>query len=232
MAEKILEVKNLNVSLDDEKILENISFELIKGEILIILGPNGAGKSVLLKTLLGILPYSGEILWSNKFKISYLPQGLNQLFVKNLPLTVKDFFGLKNEKLNNEQIINLFKLVGLNQDILFKPAGNLSSGQFQRMLIAWSLIDNPEIIFFDEPTTGIDIEGGETIYSLFYKIKKENNLTIVLVTHDLNIVYGLADKVLCLSKRGNICFGHPNKALTPEALEQMFGMELSFYKHK
>ncbi|MCS6788982.1 MAG: metal ABC transporter ATP-binding protein [Patescibacteria group bacterium] len=231
MIQKILEVKNLNVFLDNEKILDNISFTLNQGEILIILGPNGAGKSVLLKTILGILPYNGQVIWANKFKISYLPQGLNQLFFKNLPITVKDFFNLKNKKFKEDEIINVLKLVGLDKDILNKSIGNLSTGQFQRILIAWSLIDNPEVIFFDEPTTGIDIGGGETIYSLLYKIKQDKNLTIVLVTHDLNIVYGLADKVLCLGKKGHICFGPPAKALTPQALEAMFGMELKFYKH-
>src|SRR3989338_584780 len=97
MNNALLEVENLNVALDGEKILENLSFQVEKGEILTVLGANGAGKGVLLRTLLNLLPHEGNIFWHQKQKVGYLPQGLNQLRVKNLPLTVSDFFGLKNQ---------------------------------------------------------------------------------------------------------------------------------------
>jgi zinc transport system ATP-binding protein len=227
----MLEVSNLNVKIDNEEIIKNISFNLAPGEILTILGPNGAGKTVLLKTLLGLLPYEGKIKWSKKYKIGYLPQGLNQLFFKNLPLTVLDFFNFKNEKLNKDKIIKYLFFVGLNQNILKKNIGNLSSGEFQRVLMAWVLIDEPEVLFLDEPTTGLDLGGGETIYSLLKKIQEEKNLTIILVTHDLNVVYSFSNKVLCLSKKGKICFGAPEEVINPETLKEMFGGEIKFYKH-
>jgi len=89
----ILRVKNLNVKLNDEKIIEDLSFEVKKGDILTILGPNGAGKTVLLKTLLGVLPYKGEIEWQKEVKIGYVPQRLP--FIKDAPMSVEDFFELK-----------------------------------------------------------------------------------------------------------------------------------------
>ena len=93
MAEFILKVKNLNVELDGEKIIENLSFEVKEGDVLTILGPNGAGKTVLLKTLSGILPYKGEIEWKKEVKIGYVPQRLP--FIKETPMSVGDFFELK-----------------------------------------------------------------------------------------------------------------------------------------
>jgi len=226
-----LEVKNLNVNLGQEKIIENLSFQVAKGETLTILGPNGAGKSVLLKTLLGFLPYEGKIIWEQKSKIGYLPQGLNQLKVKDFPLTVQDFFALKNPLPISGEITRFLHIVGLEKDIIFKTAGDLSSGQFQRMLIAWVLISHPQVIFFDEPTTGIDIGGGDTIYSLLQTIRQREKLTIFLVTHDLNIVYEYSTHVLCLNRKGYNCFGAPKEILSPQTLEQLYGSEIRFYEH-
>jgi zinc transport system ATP-binding protein len=227
----LLEVVNLNVNLDGKKILENLSFQVKEGEILTILGPNGAGKSVLLATLLGLLPYEGIIQWNKKPQIGYLPQGLNQLKLKDLPLTVQDFFTLKNISPKKEEIEKYLALVGLEKDILSKRAGSLSGGQFQRMLVAWVLISHPGVIFFDEPTTGIDIGGGETIYSLLHNIWEQEKLTIILVTHDLNIVYEHSNNVLCLSSRGHHCFGAPKEILDIETLKEVFGREIKLYEH-
>jgi len=231
MNDILLDVKNLNVNLDGEKILENLSFNVKQGEILTILGPNGAGKSILLKTLLGFLPYKGSIKWNQKPKIGYLPQGLNQLRAKDLPLTVQDFFSLKNISPTNKDIGKYLSLVGLEKEIIFKKAGSLSGGQFQRMLVAWVLISQPDVIFFDEPTAGIDIGGGETIYSLLHNIWKTEKLTIFLVTHDLSIVYKHSTNVLCLSRKGHYCFGAPKETLNERTLEQIFGTEIKLYEH-
>lgn len=227
----LLEVKNLNVDLEGEKVIEDLSFQVAQGEIFTILGPNGAGKSVLLRTLLGFLPYKGEIVWRQKPKIGYLPQGLNQLKVKDFPMTVQDFFAMKNPAPTLEEVSKFLDLVGLEKDVLSKTAGSLSGGQFQRMLVSWVLIAHPQIIFFDEPTTGIDIGGGETIYSLLYSIWKKEKLTIFLVTHDLNIVYKYSNNVLCLNRKKYSCLGSPKEILSPETLENLFGTEIKFYKH-
>lgn len=227
----LLEVQNLNVSLGKEKIIENLSFQVSEGEILTILGPNGAGKSVLLQTLLGFLPYTGKIIWKKKPHIGYLPQGLNQLKVKDFPLTVQDFFNLKKAVPNSKEIIYFLNLTGLKKDILNKNIGNMSGGQFQRMLVSWVLISHPQVIFFDEPTTGIDIGGGENIYSLLHNIQKKQHATIFLVTHDLNIVSHYSDKVLCLTRKNHTCFGTPQKILDPKTLKKVFGAKIKFYQH-
>lgn len=229
--DKLLEIKNLRIELDNHLIHNDLSFSVNEGETVTILGPNGSGKSVLIKAILGLLPYEGDISWSKKVSIGYLPQSLNQQSVKGMPLTVKDIFDLKQTTHSRQEIISSLEMVGLSADILAKNAYILSGGQFQRMLIAWILIDKPEVLFLDEPTTGIDIGGGENLYSLLHKLQQENHLTIILVTHDISIVYKYSSNVLCLSQKKHLCFGEPKSILTPKTLEQVFGMEIKFYDH-
>ncbi len=228
-SEVILKVRGLSVELEGEKILENLSFEIKKGEILTILGPNGAGKTVLLRTLLGVLPYKGEIIWSppQGLKIGYVPQRLP--FIKDVPMNGKEFFSLKNVLEND--LVKILNLLGIEKEILEKKIGELSSGQFQRLLIGWALSGNPQVLLFDEPTSGIDISGEKTIYSLLKQFQKERDLTILLVTHDLNVVYKYSSKVLCLNKRA-LCFGKLREILTPDLLEKVYGTEIKFYEHK
>lgn len=225
---KILSVKNLNVKLDKETILEKISFDVNQGEVLIVLGPNGAGKTTLLRTLLGILPYTGEIEWKTN-DIGYLPP--KELFArKDLPpLNIKEFFALKD--ISTQETIDTLKSVGLDESILKKEFTKLSTGQFQRMTIAWTLANKPKVLLFDEPTLGIDIGGEETIYSLIHKFWEEHKITIILVTHDLNIVWEHADNILCLNKK-SLCHGKPEQILTTENLKKLYGTGIKFYKHR
>ncbi len=227
MKEVILQVKNLKVKFGEEEIISNLSFEVREGEILTILGPNGSGKTTLLRALLGIIPYKGKIEWKKGLKINFLPQHLNKILFCKLPLTVEEFFKLK--KVGKASIIKILKKVGINKKILSKNPCELSMGQFQRILVAWTLVDEPDILLLDEPMTGIDIGGLKTIYSLLEKFWKEKNLTILMVTHDLNIVYSYSSKCLCMSKSG-ICYGSP-KSLTPKKLEEIYGSKIKFFKH-
>jgi len=152
--ENILRVSNLRVELDNAVILKNLSFELTEGQTLVILGPNGAGKTVLLKSLLGILPHQGEIMWRQGVRIGYVPQRVP--LNKDLPITIEDFFALKG--IPSDAVSEVLKLVGIPDSLfLKKQLGLISSGQFQRVLIAWALVKNPNVLLFDEPTAGIDI---------------------------------------------------------------------------
>ena len=109
--------------------------------------------------------------------------------------------------------------------------GWLSGGQLQRVLIAWAILDNPDVLLFDEPTAGIDVGGEETIYNLLKKLNDERAMTILLISHDLNIVYKYANTVLCVNKQ-KICFGRPNDVLDPQALVKLYGGEAAFYAHE
>lgn len=223
-----LQVKNLTVELNGQKIIENLNFEVKKGETLVVLGPNGAGKTTLLRALLGIIPYNGEVTWSVK-NISYLPP--NELLQRKeiLPLTVSDFYSLK--EIGKIKALESLESVGLEKDIYKNRIANLSTGQFQRLSIAWALVDEPDTLLFDEPTSGIDIGGAETIYSLLHNFWKKQKLTIILVTHDLSVVWEHADNVLCLNKKG-LCHGVPSQALTTENMQKLYGVGVKYYKHK
>jgi zinc transport system ATP-binding protein len=226
MSNFILKVKKLNVGLDGAKIIQDLSFEVKEGDVLTILGPNGAGKSVLLKTLLGILPYQGKINWKKEIKIGYVPQRLP--FIKDTPMSVEEFLKLKEA--SKKEIKEILDSVGFRDIFLKKKIGELSSGQFQRILVAWALMKNPDVLLFDEPTTGIDIGGEETIYALLAKLKEQRNLTILLVTHDLSVVYKFSNRVICLNKCP-ICQGTPKEVLTSETLGKLYGQEVKFYEH-
>jgi zinc transport system ATP-binding protein len=223
----ILEVKNLTVRLNGEDVLVDLSFNVYDGEVLAILGPNGAGKTTLLKALLGIVPYEGVVKWREEVRIGYVPQRLP--FIKDVPLSVKEFFQLKNASENEGE--KILKSIGLGKEILKKKIGDLSSGQFQRILIGWALALDPDVLLFDEPLAGIDIGGQESIYNFLERLKETRNLTILFVTHELSVVYRLADRVLCLNKR-MLCSGAPKEMLTPEALSNLYANLVKFYQHK
>jgi zinc transport system ATP-binding protein len=225
----LLEVKDFGVTLDRTPIVQNVNFRVHEGEFVTILGPNGSGKTVLVKALVGLLPYEGELLWHKKPKIGYLPQGLNQMSVRDMPLTVKEFFGLK--KLTGDKVMEYISLVGLRESVLKQRAGHLSGGEFQRMLVAWVLASEPNVLFLDEPTTAMDVTGGETIYSLLRDVWSGQKLTIFNVTHDLNIVFANSTHVLCLSRVGEPCYGVPKEVLTPEILSEIYGADIKFHIH-
>lgn len=231
--ELILEVKNLSVILDSESILRNVSFEVKKGEALAIIGPNGAGKSVLFRALVGLLPHQGEIRWKYRIKIGYAPQKFT--VDRSIPITVREFFRLKSKhfwfpsKNFLRQLHHELQAVGLNKDVLKKPLSEISGGQLQRVLIAWAMLDNPDVLLFDEPTAGIDIGFEETIYHLLRKLQTERGTTVLLISHELNIVYRYADTVLCLNKK-LVCYGTPANILTPTELKELYGGG-EFYHH-
>ena len=233
-SETILKVENLNVAFDGNKILEDLSFEVKKGEIMAVIGPNGAGKTVLFRALLGLVPYSGEVSWQEGIRVGYVPQRF--IVERHMPLSVREFLSYKDGK---NKISEVLKWVGFHtQDehhlihhLLKQPLGVLSGGELQKVLIAFALLGNPKVLLFDEPTTGIDIGGEETIYNLLKKLRDEHELTIIFISHDIHVVYQYANNVLCLNKE-KICFGPPHQALNTEELKKLYGTEVGIYEHK
>jgi zinc transport system ATP-binding protein len=226
----LLAVKNLYVRIEDKIIVENLSFQLGPSERLSILGPNGAGKTVLLKALLGFLPYSGEIIWDPAARIGYVPQKIDADI--HLPLTYRDLFNSKCRiaRLATGQIDEISQSVGLTGEMLATPVGHLSGGNFQRGLIGFALIGKPNVLLLDEPTASIDEPGEEDIYGLIHRLQDEYKLAVITVSHDLSFVYRYATRVLCLNQR-SVCIGTPREALTPEVLEELYGPSLSVYQH-
>ncbi|MDO8466837.1 MAG: metal ABC transporter ATP-binding protein [bacterium] len=234
----ILKVQDLRVVFGGEPVISNLSLEVTKGEVVAVIGPNGAGKTVFFRALLGILPYEGKIDWMPNVKVGYVPQKLS--IDRDLPMSVLDFLRLKGA--SEAEIYEALESVGMRRGesadqhhfrrhVLGARIGELSGGQFQRVMIAYALMNHPDVLLFDEPTTGIDIGGEETIYNLLGKLHREHGLTIILITHDFNIVYRYAEKVLCLNKE-KVCFGSPKEALNPKILEELYGSQIGIYPHE
>ena len=234
---KLISVDNLSVSFGAKPILKDISFDIEMGDILAIIGPNGAGKTVLVRTMLGLNKiFTGRVVWHSRPETSYVPQKIN--FEKNFPLTVKEFFLLELGRGNSfwfpsqKSLTEIkSKLAEVNGEHLLNfRLCDLSQGEMQRILIARSLLENPQIVFFDEPASGIDIGAEETVYTLLHSLHKKNNLTMVLISHEIDIVYRFATKVICLNKE-MICQGAPQEVLTTESLQSVFGHHTGIYKH-
>lgn len=232
---KILSVSNLRVEFNNHVILNNISFDLKRDDTLVVIGPNGAGKSVLFRALLGLIPFEGKVTWAEDAKIGYVPQ---KLFVsKDLPLTVEEFLKLKESKIS--KLHEVLESVGFQKEanhihndkrVLKTRLGDLSGGEMQRVLIAYALLDDPNVLLFDEPTAGVDIAGEETIYSLIHKLQGKADLTIIFISHELQVVNKYANNVLCLN-REMVCFGPPEEVIDKDVLNKMYGEEVKLYKH-
>ncbi|MBI3335566.1 MAG: metal ABC transporter ATP-binding protein [Candidatus Portnoybacteria bacterium] len=233
MKDTILEVKNLGVTLDSQEILRDISFSVKEGEALAVIGPNGAGKTVLFRALLGLLPYKGEIRWKENIQIGYVPQKLP--LDRSIPITLEEFFLLKSQefwfpqKSFSDHIKHELELLGLTEGMKGKMLAELSTGQLQRAMIAWAMLNHPHVLLFDEPTAGIDVGFEETVYTIMRRLQKERGTTILLISHDLNIVYRYADQVLCLNKE-LVCQGRPAEVLNKKELSLLYG-EVGFYHH-
>jgi zinc transport system ATP-binding protein len=226
----LLEVRNLSVWIEKQSVINDLNFELETGEILSILGPNGAGKTVLLKALLNLIPYSGQISWSPDVRLGYVPQKIDA--DRHLPLTYRDLFTSKCRilKVAITKIGAIAASVGLTKQMLQTPVGHLSGGQFQRGLIGFALIGKPNVLLLDEPTSSLDEPGEEHIYELIHRLQHQYKLAVITVSHDLSFVYRHATRVLCLNRR-SICMGAPQETLTPNILEKLYGPSYGYYHH-
>ena len=212
----ILKVSNLEVKIQNQVLLDHVSFNVEKGTTLAILGPNGAGKTVLLRTLLNRVPHTGTVDWTEEVKIGYVPQYVS---TADIPMTVREFLSIGNG-VDLESTLDKVRLT--DKSILDKRLGVVSGGQLRRILIAWALNDNPSVLFLDEPTSGVDMDSEEPIYLMLNEFKKEHRITIFLITHNIHIVQEYADSLLALNKCVTYC-GAAAKIVEPDIQRQIYG---------
>lgn len=226
----VLEVERLTVTLGRLPVLKDLSFSVSAGDTLAIIGPSGSGKTVLLKALIGSIPSDGEIRWAPGTTIGYVPQKLD--IERNLPITGIDLLRAKASvgKRAAEEVARAIELVNLPPAVAEKPVGTLSGGQFQRLLIAFALLGEPSVLLCDEPTAGVDEAGEESLYAMIRRVQESRRLTILLVSHELSLVYRYATQVLCLG-RSRSWFGPPLEILTPERLQEVYGSPMKFHLH-
>ncbi|HLV94610.1 MAG TPA: metal ABC transporter ATP-binding protein [Candidatus Acidoferrales bacterium] len=230
MTNPLLSVTNLRVAFGSRVVIQDLSFHIDSGDCLAIIGPNGAGKTVLLKALLGLLPHEGTIRWSPDARVGYVPQKVAADW--QLPLRVEDLLCAKARtlKLPAREMESVCAQVGLGPEVLNATIGSLSGGQFQKALIAFALVGSPNVLLFDEPTASLDELTEDRVYDLVHSLQQEKGITVLLVSHDLSVVYRYATKVLCVSKDVE-CMGAPQEILTPERLEQLYAAPPKYYRH-
>lgn len=228
-------VEDVNVTLEGDNILKNVNFQLFCGEMVTIVGKNGAGKSTLVKTLLGELTYRGMVRFEDmltgkrsKIKIGYVPQQL--AFDKNTPTTVYDFFAsciskvpvwLWKKKSVYERIqkeLSRFQA----EDLIDKRMGDLSGGELQRVLLSVATCPKPNLLILDEPISGIDREGTVLFYKILSQLKKDGDLSILMVSHDLDFTYEYSDRILLID--GTVVEdGTPEEVYASQAFKETFG---------
>jgi zinc transport system ATP-binding protein len=207
-----------------------LSFDVYSGDCLAIIGPNGAGKTVLLKALQHLTPYQGEIHWSQEAHLGYVPQSVAA--DRQLPLRVRELLAAKARLLHltDQALVQVSSELNLLPEFLSAGIGALSGGQFQKVLIAFALLGRPNMLLFDEPTASLDELTEERIYELVHQLHSQKGITVILVSHDLSVVYRYASRVLCLSK-GKVCMGTPKDVLTPDILGALYGAPPKYYAH-
>lgn len=228
----LLEARHLTLAYQHKTVLNDISLSVKAGTIITLIGPNGCGKSTLIRVLLGLeKPDSGILKRRSSLRIGYMPQKLN--LDQRLPLTVNGFLGLSR----GIQSHNLAHwLARLNIEALQNASvHDLSGGEWQRILLARALLQQPDLLVLDEPVQGVDVQGQMELYQLIPQLRDELGCAVVMVSHDLHLVMAATDEVLCLN--GHICCsGHPDQVSTNPEYLKLFGLPqksatLAHYTH-
>ncbi len=204
-ASPLLRLENVCKSYHKNLVLENISFEVNRGETVTLIGPNGAGKSTLMKISLGILEASsGSVHRDASITIGYMPQKV--MIDPVLPLSVRDFLYLRPNT-SYDDVAEALETVRLSR-LSEQPVQGASGGEMQRILLARAILGKPDLLVLDEPVQGIDIMGQQEIYGLIAQIRDETGCGVLMISHDLHLVMASTDQVLCLN-RHICCSGSP-----------------------
>lgn len=216
--EIVVNTEDMACCYREGRVLEDVRFEVERGDYVGIVGPNGSGKSTLVKALLGLVGicHGSTSLFgislenfSDWHKVGYLPQSLN-LVNPVFPATVHETVGLgllslknfpkkmsKNDKYKIDDTLNELGIY----DLKAKLIGELSGGQLQRVLLARAIVNDPELLILDEPTAALDPETRERFYSMIADINRTRCVTVLLVTHDSGAIGQYASKMLYLDKQ-------------------------------
>jgi zinc transport system ATP-binding protein len=241
----VLETRDVHLSFGATPVLRGVSIAIPRGEIVALIGPNGSGKTTLLRCLLGLQKIDrGEIRLFGENdvrnalpRIGYVPQKL--VLDRSFLLSVREFLALRRPDTQHwfwkrrasvdTALGSILAELGIG-DLLERPVAKLSGGQLQRVLIAFSLLREPELLLLDEPTAGVDTPGEQSFYELITQVHQRHHLTVILVSHDLSMVYRYASWVYALN--GTICCeGTPEDVINAESLRHAYGLHVAPYGH-
>ena len=232
-------IDNFSVTIGNNEILKDVNLHIHCGELTSIIGPNGAGKSTLLKALLGEVKHTGNLTFTGQNDntyhqpiIGYVPQYLT--CDKNTPISVLDLFvcckttkpsWIKPKKKLREEVLESLNRVKVPY-LIDRRLGALSGGELQRVLLALALDPIPNILLLDEPVSGVDQNGLDLFYQILLDIKKNYDLSIILVSHDLDLVYKYSDRVALIN--GTVVWsGTPNQVFNDPATKKIFGLSFN-----
>jgi len=237
---ELIRVKDLTVKYNNSYVFKDLSFSIQKGDYIAIVGPNGAGKTTLIKAILGLIEKEHGTIQFNTKKIGYLQQRLflnDPKFPANVYEIIKSglLINKKSPKIftkkdieSIEKIIKEFEI----EDLKHKLIGNLSGGEIQKVLLARALVSKPEILFLDEPTTALDPASRENFYEKLKDINEKENITIILVTHDIGSVGKYAKKMLYLNNK-IVFFGTFKEFCESKDMTEYFGdISQHFFCHR
>jgi ABC-type cobalamin/Fe3+-siderophores transport system ATPase subunit len=241
----ILQARDVSYSYNDRPALRGISLGLDAGQIIALIGPNGSGKSTLIKSLLGHVPASGQILWQNRSLpewrlrelarvVAYLPQsprhdpGQTVADILRLGRAARwGAFGLESSA-DERVTLEVAKLLGLD-DILDRPIDEMSGGQRQRVFIGRCLTQEPAALLLDEPNTFLDLKHQLDLWNLLRSLAREKSLAVLVASHELNIAGGFADELILFNDGKVSASGSPDDVLRPEILTRVYGVQIEQY---
>jgi zinc transport system ATP-binding protein len=249
MTDALVTLRDVRVELGGNPILHGINADVARGRITALIGLNGSGKTTLLRAILKEVRYDGRIAFHcghdhkrpTPEHVGYVPQRLQ--VDARLPLTVKDLLGLallkrplffgigRKTAARMEELLKQVFWRAQARTILDRPVEKLSGGELQRVLLALALEPKPELLLLDEPAAGIDFQDQEKFYDLLARLNADTGVTILLVSHELNVVIKHAHHVLCLKDGRVQCEGPPREILTGRLLAETFGSEQGLYTH-
>jgi zinc transport system ATP-binding protein len=226
----VVKVTDLAIRFGRIDVFSGLSFSVAAGDALAIIGPNGSGKTQLLRALIGALPYEGTIEWAPDIRLGYVPQQLD--IGRDAPITAFEFLRARAALARKEpaDLRSILASVGLPAEVGARSIGALSGGQFQRLLVGFALVGDPNVLLLDEPSASVDEPGQEQLNELIHRLERDRGLTVILVSHDLSVVYRYATTVLCLGGRTH-CYGRPREILTPARLQELYGTTPAFHVH-
>ncbi len=247
----ILKVSGLTVYQSSYLAVRDVSFELLAGTDTAIVGPNGAGKSTLIKAILDLIPRNaGTIevfgrpisrLGNLQNQLGYMPQ--NFIFDRSFPISVSELvaLGIGNRKHSffskfwqQKRETSAAVTAALHRTDAYRlrnqAIGTLSGGQLKRVLLAYCLVTPRKLLVLDEAFAGVDVQGTTDFYALLNELKREENWTVLQVSHDIDMVSRHCDRVICLNQT-LVCSGQPEIALSPQNLLATYGPGFSRYEH-
>jgi zinc transport system ATP-binding protein len=244
----IISLKSVFAGYDGRHVVENIDLEVAKGDYLGVIGPNGGGKTTVLRLIAGVMkPSHGEVRVfgvdpytfksQDRRRIGYVRQETN--IDTSFPVSVLDtvLMGLYAligpakpiGRVHVEMAMEALKKTGMDA-FAHSHIGALSGGQKQRVFISRGIVNNPELLILDEPTTGIDAKNQNAFYKMLLDLKKEMNLTIIMVSHDISMIADQVNKVSCVNHRIHV-HGESEDVLTNEQACEVCGIDTDYIFH-